>query len=78
MCSKSILGKLSSFVKIETFFAIFKHRDKVKQTIMVLEQLFKTSGCKDQICEQCEVSQIAPNDFKLKNYNCMQAMAQIG
>ena len=43
----------------------------------VLDQLFVTSGCKQQICEQCEVEQVHPMDFDKSTFYCLQARAEI-
>ena len=51
-----------------------KDRNK---TIFILEKLFVASGCKQQICEQCNIAQVDPKDFDIENYNCMRALLKI-
>ena len=47
------------------------------KTIFILEKLFIASGCKQQICEQCNIAQVHPKDFEIENYNCMHALLKI-
>ena len=50
----------------------------LNKTVIYLEKLFDTSGCKKQICDQCNVATIDPKEFDVTNYYCILAREKVG
>ena len=69
--------RLERLLKNETENATLGETETTNRTFVVLDQLFVTSGCKQQICEQCEVEQVHPMDFDKSTFYCLQARAEI-
>ena len=55
-----------------------KEINVLNKTVINLEKLFDTSGCKKQICEQCDVGMIDPKEFEITNYYCILAREKVG
>ena len=52
--------------------------EETNATVKILEDLFDTSGCKNQICDNCDFfAGLNPKDFKESNWYCMQARKKI-
>ena len=57
--------------------ALWRNGSNNEETVLTIMTLFKVSGCKNQICETCDISEVDLDDFTSTNYKCMQAMAKI-
>ena len=57
---------------------ILKNGGNNQETLSTIENLFRITGCKEQICEFCDVSDVDSNDFYSSNYNCLKARQIIG
>ena len=69
--------RLERLLKNETENATLGDIETTNRTFAVLDKLFVTSGCKQQICDQCSVTEVVPMEFVKSTFYCLQARAEI-